>query len=79
MGDEVSSRRDEPWYCSRKVQRGVGEFGGNATSATRPRTWSGEVVKRFHGSGHGGLVTPPSPPSLSKDSIRPMQRGGKQA
>jgi hypothetical protein len=41
--------------------------------AARPRTWSGEVVKRFHGSGHGGLVTQPSPRSLSKDSNRPRQ------
>ena len=30
-------------------------------------------------SGYGELVTPPKPRSLSKDSIRPRQRGRKQA
>jgi hypothetical protein len=32
---------------------------------------NGEVVKGFYGSGRGGLVTPPSPRSLSADSNRP--------
>ena len=35
---------------------------------------TGEIVKGFHGSGRGGLVTPPSPRSLSADSNRPRQR-----
>jgi hypothetical protein len=38
---------------------------------------NGEIVKGFHGSGRGGLVTPPSPRSLSADSNRPRQRRKK--
>jgi hypothetical protein len=38
---------------------------------------NGEVVKGFHGSGRGGLVTPPSPRSLSADSNRSRQRRKK--
>lgn len=36
---------------------------------------NGDVVKGFHwSSGRGGLVTPPSPRSLSADSNRPKRR-----
>jgi hypothetical protein len=35
---------------------------------------NGEVVRGIHGNGRGGLVTPPSPRSLSADSNRPRQR-----
>jgi hypothetical protein len=34
---------------------------------------NGEVVKGFHRSGQGGLVTPPSSHSFSADSNRPRQ------
>jgi len=35
---------------------------------------NGDVMKGFHSNGRGGLVTPPSPRSLSADSNRPRQR-----
>jgi hypothetical protein len=38
---------------------------------------NGEVVKGFHGSGRGGLVTLPNPRSLSVESNRPRQRSKK--
>jgi hypothetical protein len=38
---------------------------------------NGEIVKGFHGSGHGGLITPPSPCSLSADLNRLRQRRKK--
>jgi hypothetical protein len=38
---------------------------------------NGEIVKGFHRSGRGGLVTPPSPRSLSADLNRPRQRRKK--
>ena len=38
---------------------------------------NGEIVKGFHGSRCGGLVTPPSPHSLSADSNRLRQRRKK--
>jgi hypothetical protein len=63
---------------SREIRPRVAKFGSNPMSAARPLgLGNGEIVEGFHGSGRCGLVTSPSPRSLSANSNRPRQRNKK--